>query len=132
MHSGHYNAIRQAKQLGGILVVGVHSDAEIARNKGPPVMTEAERYAMVRACKWVDEVVEDAPYSPTVELLDRVNCMYAAHGDDCSINSEGEDAFGQLKQIGRCKIFKRTEGVSTTNIVGKLLLMTRDSMENVD
>jgi ethanolamine-phosphate cytidylyltransferase len=54
-------------------------------------MTEAERYAMVRACKWVDEVIEDAPYSPTVELL---NCMYAAHGDDCSINSEGEDAFG--------------------------------------
>jgi ethanolamine-phosphate cytidylyltransferase len=70
MHSGHFNAVRQAKALGKILVVGVHSDEEIARNKGPPVMNEQERYAMVRACKWVDEVIEDAPYSPTIELLD--------------------------------------------------------------
>jgi cytidyltransferase-like protein len=71
MHSGHFNAIRQCKIIGVTLVVGVHSDAEITRNKGPPVMNEAERYAMVRACKWVDEMIEDAPYSPTVELLDR-------------------------------------------------------------
>jgi ethanolamine-phosphate cytidylyltransferase len=34
MHSGHYNALRQAKQLGDILVVGIHSDEEILRNKG--------------------------------------------------------------------------------------------------
>jgi bifunctional ADP-heptose synthase (sugar kinase/adenylyltransferase) len=34
MHSGHYNAIRQAKQLGDILVAGVHTDKEILRNKG--------------------------------------------------------------------------------------------------
>jgi ethanolamine-phosphate cytidylyltransferase len=56
MHSGHYNAIRQAKQLTDILVVGVHSDAEILKHKGPPVMNEEERLATVRACKWVDEV----------------------------------------------------------------------------
>src|SRR5688572_24829112 len=32
MHSGHYNAVRQAKELGDILVVGIHSDAEILNN----------------------------------------------------------------------------------------------------
>lgn len=58
--------------------------------------------------------------------------MYAAHGDDYSMNSEGEDAFGVLKRVGRCKTFKRTEGVSSTSIVGKLLLMTRDEWESVD
>lgn len=131
MHSGHFNAIRQAKALGKILVVGVHSDQEITLNKGPPVMNERERYEMVRNCKWVDEMIEDAPYSPTEELLNRLNCKYAAHGDDCSINIDGEDAFGRLKRLGRCKIFKRTEGISTTNIVGKLLLMTRDQWEAV-
>ena len=131
MHSGHFNAIRQAKALGKILVVGVHSDQEITLNKGPPVMNEQERYEMVRNCKWVDEMIPDAPYSPSPELLDQVNCRYAAHGDDCSINVDGEDAFGRLKRIGRCKIFKRTEGTSTTNIVGKLLLMTRDRWEAV-
>jgi cytidyltransferase-like protein len=52
---GHYNAIRQAKALTDILVVGVHSDDEIRRHKGPPVMNNEERLATVRACKWVDE-----------------------------------------------------------------------------
>ena len=68
MHSGHYNAIRQAKQLTDILVVGVHSDDEILKHKGPPVMNNEERLATVRACKWVDEVVLDTPYNPSLEL----------------------------------------------------------------
>jgi len=34
----------------------VHTDAEIAKHKGPPVFNEAERYRMVRGIKWVDEV----------------------------------------------------------------------------
>jgi ethanolamine-phosphate cytidylyltransferase len=42
-HFGHANALRQAKLMGDVLVVGVHSDAEIKRNKGPPVMNEGER-----------------------------------------------------------------------------------------
>ncbi len=29
--------------MGDVLVVGVHSDAEIVRNKGPPIMDEKER-----------------------------------------------------------------------------------------
>lgn len=132
MHSGHFNAIRQAKALGKFLVVGVHSDEEIARNKGPPVMNEQERYALARSCKWIDEVIENAPYSPTIELLDSLNCKYAAHGDDLSMNENGADCMSILKRAGRCKIFKRTEGISTTQIVGKLLLMTKDELHNVE
>ena len=30
-----------------------------------------------------------------------------------------------LSNVGRFKMFKRTEGVSTTDIVGKLLLLTK-------
>jgi len=70
IHSGHYNAIRQAKSLGAYLVMGIHSDGEITTNKGPPVMNEAERYDLARSCKWVDEVAEDAPFTPTPEWLD--------------------------------------------------------------
>jgi ethanolamine-phosphate cytidylyltransferase len=114
------------------LVVGVHSDEEISRNKGPPVMNEQERYALARSCKWIDEVVENAPYSPTIELLDSLNCKYAAHGDDLSINENGHDCMSILKRAGRCKIFKRTEGVSTTQIVGKLLLVTKEALPNND
>lgn len=48
MHFGHANMLRQAKEMGDYLVVGVHSDEEILKNKGPPVMKEEER--CVRPC----------------------------------------------------------------------------------
>ena len=47
VHFGHANACRQAKALGDYLIVGVHSDEEITKHKGPPVFNEAERYKMV-------------------------------------------------------------------------------------
>ncbi|OAY69478.1 Ethanolamine-phosphate cytidylyltransferase [Ananas comosus] len=43
MHYGHANALRQAKSLGDVLVVGVVSDEEIVANKGPPVLSMEER-----------------------------------------------------------------------------------------
>jgi len=33
MHWGHANALRQAKELGDYLVVGVHSDVEIMKTQ---------------------------------------------------------------------------------------------------
>lgn len=38
------------------------------------------RYKMVKGIKWVDEVVEDAPYVSTLETLDTYNCDYCVHG----------------------------------------------------
>lgn len=128
IHSGHYNAIRQAKLLGDVLVVGVNSDAEILKNKGPPVLNEKERADILRACKWVDEIAEATEYTVTEETLDRYNCQYYAHGDDPVIDVNGVDMVALLRAKGRFKMFKRTEGVSTTDIVGKLLLLTRDNV----
>jgi ethanolamine-phosphate cytidylyltransferase len=127
IHSGHYNAIRQAKALGDILVVGVNSDAEILKNKGPSVLNCKERADIIRACKWVDEVYEDTEYCVSIDTLDRYNCQYYAHGDDPVIAADGTDMCAVLSSHGRFKMFKRTEGVSTTDIVGKLLLLTKDN-----
>ena len=46
----------------------------VTRHKGPPVFSQEERYRMVRAIKWVDEVVEGAPYVTTLATLDRSVC----------------------------------------------------------
>lgn len=35
---------------------------------------------MVRACKWVDEVVEAAPYVTKLETLDKYDCDFSVHG----------------------------------------------------
>jgi ethanolamine-phosphate cytidylyltransferase len=83
-------------------------------------------FFLAEACKWVDEIHVNAPYDPTIELIDSLNCSHCAHGDDLIIGPNGEDAYKPFKDANRMKIFKRTEGVSTTDIVGKLLLMTRE------
>lgn len=61
VHFGHCNALRQARQLGDQLIVGIHSDEDVTINKGPPVLNQDEREVMVSSIKWVDEVVRDAP-----------------------------------------------------------------------
>jgi ethanolamine-phosphate cytidylyltransferase len=92
-------------------------------NKGPTIFNGDERAEIVRRCKFVDEVIPDTPYTPTTELMDSLKCQYYAHGDDPVINSEGFNVTEYFKGIGRLLTFKRTEGVSTTDITGKLLAL---------
>ncbi|KDP21814.1 hypothetical protein JCGZ_00601 [Jatropha curcas] len=130
MHYGHCNALRQARALGDELVVGVVSDAEIIANKGPPVTPIHERMIMVNAIKWVHEVIPDAPYAITEEfmkkLFEEYNIDYIIHGDDPCVLPDGTDAYALAKKAGRYKQIKRTEGVSSTDIVGRMLLCTRE------
>ena len=130
-HVGHSNALRQAKACGDYLVVGLVPDHEILLNKGSaPVMNEEERFAALSACKWVDEVIRNVPYDLSVEWVDGLlkghKIDYIAHGDDPCITKDGKDAYAYAKSIGVYKEFKRTEGASTTDIVGRMLLMTRE------
>ncbi|KAI6222414.1 CTP:phosphoethanolamine cytidylyltransferase [Aphelenchoides fujianensis] len=123
VHFGHANQLRQAKQLGNRLVVGVHNDEEIMQHKGPAVFNEQERYRMVRGIKWVDEVVENAPYSTSVETLDKYDCDFCVHGNDITLTSEGVDTYADVKAAGRYK--DERPGVSTTDLVGRMLLLTK-------
>lgn len=125
VHFGHANSLRQAKALGDWLVVGIHNDEEITKHKGPPVFTQEERYKMVKGIKWVDEVVEGAPYVTTLETLDKYKCDFCCHGDDITMTADGVDTYHLVKAAGRYKEVQRTAGVSTTDLVGRMLLLTR-------
>jgi ethanolamine-phosphate cytidylyltransferase len=122
IHSGHFNAIRQAKQLGDILVLCIDSEEEVLKNKGPMIFRGKERRTMIEACKWVDEIQEDFPYFPTLETMDKFNLDFMAHGDDLVVKPDGTDCYGEMQKANRFKIFKRTEGISTSAIVGRILL----------
>lgn len=129
VHFGHANSIRQAKAMGDYLIIGIHTDEEITKHKGPPVFTQEERYKMVRAIKWVDEVVESAPYVTTIETLDKYDADYCVHGDDLTMTADGVDTYHIVKAAKRYKECKRTEGVSTTDLVGRMLLMTKQHQQ---
>jgi len=107
--------------MGDYLVVGVHSDAEIIKHKGPPVFTQEERYKIVRSIKWVDEVVEDAPYITSIETLDRYKCDFCVHGSDITLDADGLDTYRFVKAAGRYQECQRTIGVSTTDLVDRML-----------
>jgi len=106
--------------------VGIHSDEEITFHKREPVMKNEERIAAVRACKWVDEIEFGVPYSPSVAILDRLKCDFAAHGDDIAVDAKtGKSAYDEVERKGRLKVFKRTPGVSTTTLIERLLLASK-------
>uniref|UniRef100_A0A7S2DEV6 ethanolamine-phosphate cytidylyltransferase n=1 Tax=Haptolina brevifila TaxID=156173 RepID=A0A7S2DEV6_9EUKA len=127
MHYGHVNAFRKGRALGTHLIVGVNDDESITRCKGPPVMNNEERLAAVRACKFVDEVVPDVPYIMDDEyvrwMIKEYNIDYVVHGDDPCI-VDGRDVYESARILGRYLTIPRTEGISTTDIVGRMLLLT--------
>lgn len=59
------------------------------------------RYKMVRGIKWIDEVVEAAPYVTTLETLDKYNCDFCVHGDDITTTADGVDTYHLVKAAGR-------------------------------
>ena len=76
LHVGHVRYLEAARREGDWLVVGVNSDASVARAKGPsrPVLPEEERAEIVAALEAVDAVLlfeEDSPAS-LIAALGRV------------------------------------------------------------
>lgn len=47
------------------------------------------------------------------------------HGDDITSDSSGQDCYRYVKAAGRFKVVKRTPGISTTDLVGRMLLCTK-------
>ena len=130
MHYGHMNAFRLGASLfpNTYLIVGVNSSETIAECKGPPIMSDDERCDAVRGCRFVDEVIPRTPYVMSkdylMNLIDEHDLDFVVHGDDPCI-VDGEDVYALPKKLGKFCSIPRTEGVSTTDIVGRMLLVSR-------
>ncbi|MCA9177785.1 MAG: bifunctional heptose 7-phosphate kinase/heptose 1-phosphate adenyltransferase [Planctomycetales bacterium] len=67
LHVGHLSYLRQSRQCGDVLIVGINSDDSVRRLKGPerPVFSHSDRSQIVAALSHVDYVFvfeEDTPY----------------------------------------------------------------------
>lgn len=79
------------------LLVGVCADSITHSRKGRTVMDEGERYESVRHCRYVDEVIVDAPWVLDDEFLTRNKIDFVAH-DDIPYAGEGfDDVYQHLK-----------------------------------
>lgn len=81
--------------------------------------------AAVDACRWSTLSVPHAPYVTSIPWINHYGCLYVAHGDDITSDSNGEDCYRYVKAAGRFAVFKRTPSISTTDLVGRMLLCTK-------
>ncbi|XXG43820.1 hypothetical protein AAC387_Pa01g3773 [Persea americana] len=124
-HFGHARSLEQAKKLfpNTYLLVGCCNDEVTHMYKGKTVMTAAERYESLRHCRWVDEVIPDAPWVVTQEFIDKHNIDYVAHDSlpYADASGAGKDVYEFVKSAGKFKETKRTEGVSTSDVIMRIL-----------
>lgn len=100
--SSHALQLRQAKLSFPkvYLMVGVCSDQLCASHKSPPAMTHAERCESVRHCRWVDEVLPDAPWVVDQAWLDRHKIDYIAHDELVYPGAGHDDVYAFAKGQG--------------------------------
>jgi len=128
-HYGHMNAFRQARALGTRLIVGMNTGESIKKHKGPTILTDEERREVLAGCVFVDEIITGVPYVMSEEyvqnLLENHKIDYIVHGDDpCVV--DGQDVYAKAKATGKFLFIPRTEGVSTTDIVGRIMTQTQN------
>lgn len=124
-HFGHARALEQAKKLfpNTYLLVGCCNDELTHMYKGKTVMNEKERYESLRHCRWIDEVIPDAPWVITQEFLEKHQIDYVAHDSlpYADASGAGKDVYEYVKSVGKFKETKRTHGISTSDIIMRLL-----------
>jgi cytidyltransferase-related domain len=68
LHRGHVDYLTQAASKGDVMVIGLHSDASVARlrGEGRPIQNQEARALIVASLSYVDAVIildEDSPYN---------------------------------------------------------------------
>ncbi|PSJ16820.1 adenylyltransferase/cytidyltransferase family protein [Nitrosomonas supralitoralis] len=117
-HEGHINFLRSARALGTHLTVCVVSDERVLENKGKlPVMKQAERAAVVAACKYVDAVMTETPARVTSEFMQQNG--FEIYTFACASEQERKDKYKLCDTLSAEMIHELTytSGISTSELI---------------
>jgi D-beta-D-heptose 7-phosphate kinase/D-beta-D-heptose 1-phosphate adenosyltransferase len=120
LHVGHVAYLEEAAAMGDSLYVALNSDESVRRLKGPtrPIISQADRVAMVSALECVDHVLvfdADTPCDLIRAIRPDVLVKGGTYTRDQVVGHELVEAYG-----GRVKVTEVVGGVSTTQIVESL------------
>lgn len=118
-HIGHLNLLRRAKEQCNYLIVGVVTDEGVIRHKkSNPKIPYEERAEIVRACRYVDEVVEiPLDQGDTDEAWRRYRFDVQFSGSDYADDPKWKAKREFLQRNGaELVFFPYTEGISTTQL----------------
>ena len=123
-HFGHARALQQAKSVfpNVEVIVGICNDELTNQLKGKTVMTAEERYSSVSHCRYVDEILRDAPWILDLDFLDRYHIDFVAH-DSVAYGAPGtEDIYKDIKAMGRFISTQRTKNISTSDLISRIVI----------
>ena len=115
-HYGHVELLRQARALGDYLLVGIHSDEAVLAHKRKPILTMEERVAGVAGCRYVDEVLPNAPWVTDRAWIEKHDIHLVVHGDDYS-QQDLDKTHAVPLEMGIVRTVPYTMGISTTEII---------------
>jgi D-beta-D-heptose 7-phosphate kinase / D-beta-D-heptose 1-phosphate adenosyltransferase len=120
LHPGHVSLLSQARAQCDRLVVGLNSDASVARLKGPtrPVQNEQARAAVLSSLASVDLVVifdDNTPIALISEIKPDLLVKGADYRHDQVVGAEIVEAYG-----GKVMLAELTPGFSTTATIARL------------
>lgn len=121
LHPGHLHSLAEAKAQGDRLIVGINSDASVARAKGPtrPICEEVWRLQVVQALHLVDAAVlfdQDTPETLIRYLRPDVLVKGMDYAPDQVVGASFVQEYG-----GRLHLAALKEGYSTTSWLNNLL-----------
>ncbi|HEX9201855.1 MAG TPA: adenylyltransferase/cytidyltransferase family protein [Acidobacteriaceae bacterium] len=119
LHVGHIRYLREARALGGKLLVAINSDESVRKLKGPqrPAMPELERAEIIAALESVDAVVIFG--EPDVRALIReIKPDIQVKGTDYTAESVPERD-EVVEYGGRVEIVGDPKDHSSTELLGK-------------
>ncbi len=120
IHLGHLSYLMEAKALGDYLVIGINSNASVARLKGTerPVKDQESRVTLMASMQFVDLVVlfdQDTP----IELIEKMLPDILVKGGDWLPDQiVGSELV--LEHGGAVLSLPFLEGFSTTNFINKI------------
>ncbi len=120
-HVGHLNLLARAREQCDRLIVGVSTDDVVLDyKKHAPIVPYAERVAIVKAIRYVDEVVPQTSMDKFAawEKL-RFNRLF--HGNDWKGSAMYNEVEAKLKAVGvEVVYFPYTQGTSSTLLAERL------------
>jgi cytidyltransferase-like protein len=126
-HVGHVNFLRQAKECGAHLTVGVCSDELVESYKRRPCMSHAERVKCVSSCCHVDRVIPFAPSGVTDGFMKEYGLDLVVHGSDYTAETI-QTYFKEPAARGCMQALPYTKGISTTDLMHRCSEVFLDSI----
>jgi D-beta-D-heptose 7-phosphate kinase/D-beta-D-heptose 1-phosphate adenosyltransferase len=128
IHLGHVKYLDAAKEMGGVLVVGVDSDAKIRRRKGPdrPMVPERERLEMLAHQRPVDLIYLKDESEPRWGLIKAVRPDVLVLSEDHSYTEDDQRAL--LEHVGRIAVLERQASVTTSERIRQMHMHMGDRL----